>query len=267
MYRWLRRRWRRGRRWLTQTLEAWRDARFERAEWQRIHQQEALQRMSESHAIELAQARATYAELDQRYVEALKTVAREEEREAAQAEADARAWQRLEGILAERTERLEAREAAYQRRVDQQQEAFQETVRAQERRRAREEQAEALEEARTTAAQALEAQQQLEAPLLSLVHALLPEGRKTYLGRVGIREVDVVGLNRTLQRSGLAIQHDLPSRDQPEMQEYPELLVKVRTGEASWGAATRFWLEKVEAAAEPVDPKTGIPLKNIVRGV
>jgi hypothetical protein len=265
MRRWLRRRWRRGRRWLTQQLEAWRDARFERAAWQRIHAQEARERMQEADATKLALARSMLEQLGPEYREALKAVAAEEVREAAREEALALARQELEATVARRRERLEAEKAAYQARLDREYETRAEETRTRARHQARQDVEAELEEARTTAAQALDAQQQLEGPLVALVRALLPEGRKIYVGRYGIPEVDVFGLNRVLRHQGVEIQHDLPSRDQPEIQEFPELLVKVRTGEAHYGSATRFWLAKVEPATEPVDPVTGIPLKNIVR--
>jgi hypothetical protein len=127
------------------------------------------------------------------------------------------------------------------------------------RQRAREAVEVELEEARTAATVGQQHAAESDGHVLALVPGLLPEGRKTYLGRYGLAELDVFGLNRVLQRHGLAIQHDLPSR------EYPELLVKVRTTETGWGSATRFWLASSTAAEAPVDPATGIPLKHIVR--
>lgn len=70
-------------------------------------------------------------------------------------------------------------------------------------------------------------------------------------------DLDVYGLNQVLRRHGLAIQHDLPSR------EVPELVVKVRTAEASWEAATRVWVEPYTPPEEPVGPD-GTPLKYVV---
>ena len=67
------------------------------------------------------------------------------------------------------------------------------------------------------------------------------------------------GLDLPVDLYGVEIRHDLPS------QEAPELVVKVRTAEAGWEAATRAWLQPYEAPEEPRDPATGIPLKHIVR--
>jgi hypothetical protein len=116
-----------------------------------------------------------------------------------------------------------------------------------------------LEEARTAATLGRPHTTERDGQVLALVKGLLPEGRKTYLGRYGLAELDVCGLNQVLQRHGVVLQHDLPS------QEYPEWLVKVRTAETGWASATRFWLASSTVPAEPVDPATGIRLKHIVR--
>jgi hypothetical protein len=113
-----------------------------------------------------------------------------------------------------------------------------------------------LEEARTAATQAQQHAAASEAQVLALLTGLLPEGRKTYLGRSGLTELDVYGLNHTLHRRGLALQHDLPS------QEYAELLVKIRTAEGHYEGATRFWLVPYSPPEEPVID--GIPAKYIV---
>jgi hypothetical protein len=74
---------------------------------------------------------------------------------------------------------------------------------------------------------------------------------------VDLNSVVCSAILAVLQRHGLVIAHDLPSR------EVPELVVKVRTAEAGWEAATRVWVEAYTPSEEPVGPD-GTPLKYLV---
>jgi hypothetical protein len=110
--------------------------------------------------------------------------------------------------------------------------------------------------AETTEAQAT-AEQRLkdtDEQLVTLIKALLPEGKKPFLHDCGIETLDVWGLNRILNRHQLQIKHELTGSTRR--------VVQIQTGEAAWDSATRFWLEPYEVPEEP--RINGIPARFIV---
>jgi hypothetical protein len=206
-------------------------------------------------AIEKAKAKTVIAELDEPFLAALQEELYAKWYDQFVAKAREELTPVYEEKFARRCEHWQDEHAGYRKMVQDEHDNQRERDREQDRRRLRrefEEQLTEAKEAQTTAEQRLaEADEQL----LTLISCLLPEGKKPFLHEYGIEALDVWGLNHILQRQGLEIAHTRTESQQR--------VVKVRTGEAAWDSATRFWLQPYEAPAEP--KVNGIPLKYIAK--
>jgi hypothetical protein len=260
---------RHGRHWYTRgrkTLQRWRGRvtgwRQDRMAARRVREerrqaQEAAR--MEMEAIKQAQAKTVIAELDEPFLGALQEELYAKWHDQFVAKARAELEPEYEARYQRRCERWEDEHAGFKRTVQDEFDNQRERDRERDRRRIREEFTERFETATEAQAMAEQRLKETDEQLVMLIKALLPEGKKPFLHDCGIDTLDVWGLNRALQRHGLQIMHELTESQQR--------VVKVRTGEAAWGSATRFWTARYAApeVVEPRDPKTGLLLKDLVK--
>lgn len=207
-------------------------------------------------ALERAQAKTVIAELDQPFLDALRSELYDRWHDQLVAQAREELTPEYEAKFQRRCERWQDDHAGYKRTLQDEYDAQRERDREQDRRRLRRAFEERLETAQEAQAQAEQRVAQTDEQLLMLIKALLPEGQKPFLRECGIETLDVWGLNQQiLHRHGLQIHYELTASTQR--------LVNIRTKEALWERATRFWL----APYEPPDELevNGIPAKYIVR--
>lgn len=212
----------------------------------------------EMDAIEKAKAKTVIGELDEPFLTALQSELYERWHDEFVAKAKAELGPEYEAKYQHQCERWQDEHAGFKRTVQEEFDNIREIDRERDRRRIREEFTERFETAKEAQAQAEQRLAQSDEQMLILIKALLPEGKKPFLHDCGIDTLDVWGANRLLHRHGLEIAHQLT--------ESTRRVVKVRTGEAAWGSATRFWLQPSQPEAEePRDPKTGLLLKDLAR--
>jgi hypothetical protein len=209
----------------------------------------------EMDAIEKARAKTVIAELDRPFLDALQQELYERWHDQFVAKAREELEPEYDAKFQRQCERWQDEHAGFKRTVQDEFDNQRERDRERDRRRIREEFAERFETAKESQATAEQRLKDTDEQLVTLIKSLLPEGKKPYLHDCSIESLDVWGINRTLQRHGLQIMHELT--------ESTRRIVKVRTGEAAWGSATRFWTERYE---EPEEPKVnGVPLRFIAR--
>jgi hypothetical protein len=199
--------------------------------------------------------KATAAQISQEFLAWLRQqhFAEFREDDAEQAAAVERAKAALAAEHDQRMEALADAGAAYKQQVQADADAELATALARERAKLARESEGELTSAQEERAEAQRRAAQAESALVALWQQLLPEDRQTYLHDAGITSLDLTVVNPILQRHRLTIAFQ-PAEASPR-------LVKVRVGEASWLAATRFWLAATESPVVPsphglVDPAT-----------
>jgi hypothetical protein len=209
----------------------------------------------EMEAIKQAQASAVVNQFDETLWAQVEDVVYQRRETQLLARAEAKLEPAYEEKFRRQCERWEDEHAGYKKTVQDEHDAMLEKAREQDRRRLRREFEEQLTEAKEAQAAAEQRLAAVDEQLLVLIKSLLPENKRPFLFDCGVETLDVWGLNHILQRQGLEIAH---TRTESEKR-----LVKIRTGEAEWQAATRFWLQPYEAPEEP--KVNGIPLKYIAK--
>jgi hypothetical protein len=204
-------------------------------------------------AIKQAQASAVVSQFDEALWEQIEEIVYQRREVQLLARAEVKLRPEYEEKFQHRCERWEDEHAGFKRTLQDEFDAQREHDRVQDRRRIREEFAERLETAKE--AQAEQRLAQADEQILMLIKTLLPADKKTFLHEYGFETIDVWSLNtHILHRHQLQMMHELT--------ESTRRVVKVRTSQAEWQAATKFWLEAYEA---PEEPKiNGIPARFIV---
>jgi hypothetical protein len=212
------------------------------------HAHEARQQIEERtrmkmEVIEKAKAKTIIGELDEPFLNALQEELYTKWHGEFVAKARKEIEPEYEAKYQRQCERWHDEHAGFKRTLQDEYDSQREHDRTQDRRRIREEFAERFETAKEAQETAEQRLVHSDEQILMLIKTLLPEGKKPFLYDCGVETVDVWGLNSILHRHQLQIRHELTESQR---------LVKVRTGEAAWGTATRFWLAPYEAPQEPM---------------